>query len=138
MQTHQPTSASICRVGVNVIATQSGTQTSGNLLMYREDGPKVTHQNTQVLVLAVSGDSLLAITNYVSQKNIVDRPLALDLLWQVPGTPSTNISHMHRCLLVICTRLLHPTSYTCNILISNTDAGWHMNLIIHADHALTF
>ena len=49
-----------------------------------QESSKVIHQNTPVLVLSVTGDSLVAISHHLDQKHI-DRPLALDLLWQVCG-----------------------------------------------------
>lgn len=59
----------------------AGTHMSGTLVMFQEQ-QKVVHQNTSVMVLSVSGDSLMAITNLVAHK-AHERPLALDLLWSV-------------------------------------------------------
>ena len=53
----------------------------GNLVLTREHEQPV-QDTTPVLVLSVSGDSLLAITRQISRDHF-DRPLALDLLWKV-------------------------------------------------------
>ncbi|KAK9792065.1 hypothetical protein WJX73_002576 [Symbiochloris irregularis] len=66
------------RVEVQVHAAHLGQHSSGNLVMYAH-GTKATKPETPVLILQVSGDALLAISNLLTRRHH-DRPLALDVL----------------------------------------------------------
>ena len=65
-----------------VTASPEQSTPSGSIILVRENNKREKEERESCLVLAVGGDSLLAISGLVSGAS-PQRPIALDLLWTV-------------------------------------------------------
>ena len=75
-------------MNMQVIVQESRTHdgVAGSLLLMR-DADKLLGPGATCLVLGVGGDTLLSIASLAERKQTL-RPMALDLIWQVPRPPT--------------------------------------------------
>lgn len=82
---------------MQVIVSRAQPSASGNLLLMRESDRRM-EEGAAALVLGVGGDTLISLATLLDNHKF-NRPMALDLLWQVSFSPCFVLSVSITCMM---------------------------------------